>query len=98
VTEMTEMKSNDREREYTKILMGLMLSSNQFNGFDIWNLKQLDKFKIMIKLYLIDGEEFEGEIMLEEIQRKFVYRLSTKKGKTMVAILNLTSHDKESCN
>ena len=82
----------DREKEYTKVLMGLMFSSNQFNGFDIWSLKQLNRFKVMIRLYLDAGEEFEGEIVLEEIQRKFVYRLSTRKGKTMVAILNLVGN------
>jgi len=77
------LSKEERNAIYNEVAFGLI-------NLDIWNIEDqgMKKFKIMMKLYLDHGKEFNGEIDLESLDRKLIYNLYNDRRKKTVAYLS----------
>lgn len=77
------------KEERSKIYLDIMFKLLEINMWDSPDI-EIKKFKIMMKLYLDYGEEFQGSVKLEsEGDRRLIYEFyNTKKKKTVAYISN----------
>ena len=77
------LSKDERNKIYFEVMLALM-------NLQIWDLndESMQKFRIMMKLYLDHGKEFSGELEIESIERKLIYNLYNDRRKKTVAYLS----------
>src|SRR5438874_7677884 len=77
------LSKDERNKIYFEVMIGLM-------NLNIWDLndESMQKFRVMMKLYLDHGMEFSGELNIDSIERKLIYNLYNDRNKKTVAYLS----------
>jgi len=84
------MDKSERNKIYIETMMQLM-------DMEIWDLDDvgMKKFKIIMKLYLDKGMEFDGNINLDTISRKIIYKFFNDRRKKTYAYVSQKEYMKE---
>lgn len=84
------MDRSERNKIYMEIMMQLM-------DMKIWDIDDIGmkKFKIIMKLYLDKGMEFDGNINLDTIGRKIIYKFFNDRIKKTYAYVSQKEYMKE---
>jgi hypothetical protein len=84
------MDRSERNKIYMETMMQLM-------DMEIWDLDDIGmkKFKIIMKLYLDKGMEFDGNINLDTISRKIIYKFFNDRRKKTYAYVSQKEYMKE---
>lgn len=84
------MNKSDRNTIYIETMLQLV-------EMELWNIDDvgMKRFKIIMKLYLDKGMEFQGNINLDSVRKKIIYKFYDNKQKKSIAYVSQKEYMKE---